>query len=159
MANYSTQPHGTYMIRYCDHSFIFFFYNNIKVELIRMGKNSFWIIFFFSIPGSAPTFRGSFLSKLTMSSLGPIPSKNCYNFSVCLSISLFLVSKNHGRRPRFFEAKNTQKLRRVRKLLGKNKPKKNNKNIVFSIVFCSNFFVFHSISFCFAAHVPRCQSC
>ena len=116
MANYSTQPHGTYMIRYCDHSFIFFFYNNIKVELIRMGKNSFWIIFFFSIPGSAPTFRGSFLSKLTMSSLGPIPSKNCYNFSVCLSISLFLVSKNHGRRQQPFEAKNKQKLPRVRKL-------------------------------------------
>ena len=109
-----------------------------------MGKNSFWILFFFSIPGSAPTFRGSFLSKLTMSSLGPIPSKNCYNFSVCLSISLFLVSKNHGRRPRFFEAKNTQKLRRVRKLLAKNKPKKQKKRQ--KRLF---FFVFLLITFLF----------
>ena len=75
---------------------------------------------------------------------------------------MFLVWKNHGRRQRLFEAKNTQKLQRVRKLGGKNKPKKqkkNNKNIVFSIVFCYNFFVFHSISFSFASHVARCQSC
>ena len=40
----------------------------------------------------------------------------CSNFFVCHSISLFLVWKNHGRRQRLFEAKNTQKLQRVRKL-------------------------------------------
>ena len=40
----------------------------------------------------------------------------CYNFSVFPSISMFLVSKNHARRQQPFEAKNTQKLPRVRKL-------------------------------------------
>ena len=40
----------------------------------------------------------------------------CYNFSVFPTISMFLVSKNHARRQQPFEAKNTQKLPRVRKL-------------------------------------------
>ena len=40
----------------------------------------------------------------------------CYNFFVFQPISTFLVSKSHTRRPRFFEAKNTQKLQRVWKI-------------------------------------------
>ena len=40
----------------------------------------------------------------------------CYNFVVFHSISMFLVSKNHARRQQPFEAKNKQKLPRVRKL-------------------------------------------
>ena len=51
----------------------------------------------------------------------------CSNFFVFHSILMFLVWKNHGRCQRLFEAKNTQKLRRVRKLWGKNKMKKTKK--------------------------------
>ena len=69
----------------------------------------------------------------------------CYNFFVFQPISTFLVSKNHGRRPRFFEAKNTQKLRRVRKLLAKNKMKKQKKTI--KILFFRLFFALTFLSF------------
>ena len=69
----------------------------------------------------------------------------CSNFFVFHSILMFLVWKNHGRRQRLFEAKNTQKLQRVRKLWGKNKMKKTKKQKKRHFCFC--FFAVTFLSF------------